>query len=90
MRKESLWGRYPYTIEQRFDAGAIYLTQEAMRRVMTEGTGRSVYSRVPSSVVLAGKTGTSNDLRDSWFAGFGQDLLAVVWMGGATTMAKHH
>ncbi|HKM37943.1 MAG TPA: penicillin-binding protein 1B [Thiopseudomonas sp.] len=74
-------GRYPYTIEQRFDAGAIYLTQEAMRRVMTEGTGRSVYNRVPSSVALAGKTGTSNDLRDSWFAGFGQDLLAVVWMG---------
>lgn len=74
-------GRYPYTIEQRFDAGAIYLTQEAMRRVMTEGTGRSVYNRVPSSVVLAGKTGTSNDSRDSWFAGFGQDLLAVVWMG---------
>ncbi len=74
-------GRYPYTIEQRFDAGAIYLTQEAMRRVMTEGTGRSVYNRVPSSITLAGKTGTSNDLRDSWFAGFGQDLLAVVWMG---------
>ena len=74
-------GRYPYSVEQRFDAGAIYLTQEAMRRVMTEGTGRSVYNRIPASVVLAGKTGTSNDLRDSWFAGFGQDLLAVVWMG---------
>ncbi len=74
-------GRYPYTVEQRFDAGAIYLTQEAMRRVMTEGTGRSVYSRIPSSVVLAGKTGTTNDSRDSWFAGFGQDLQAVVWMG---------
>lgn len=74
-------GRYPYTVEQRFDGGAIYLTQEAMRRVMTEGTGRSVYNRVPSSLVLAGKTGTSNDSRDSWFAGFGQDLLAVVWMG---------
>ena len=74
-------GRYPYRVEQRFDPGAIYLTQEAMRRVMTEGTGRSVYNRVPASLVLAGKTGTSNDSRDSWFAGFGQDLLAVVWMG---------
>lgn len=74
-------GRYPYSVEQRFDGGAIYLTQEAMRRVMTEGTGRSVYNRVPSSVALAGKTGTSNDSRDSWFAGFGQDLQAVVWMG---------
>lgn len=77
----SLWGVTPYSIEQRFDAGAVYLTQEAMRRVMTEGTGRSVYNRIPASVALAGKTGTSNDLRDSWFAGFGQDLLAVVWMG---------
>src|SRR5699024_1817859 len=74
-------GRYPYQVEQRFDAGATYLTQEAMRRVMTEGTGRSVYNRLPASMVLAGKTGTSNDLRDSWFAGFGQDLQAVVWMG---------
>ena len=74
-------GRYPYRVEQRFDAGATYLTQEAMRRVMTEGTGRSVYNRLPASMVLAGKTGTSNDLRDSWFAGFGQDLQAVVWMG---------
>src|SRR5690554_1100798 len=74
-------GRYPYRVEQRFDAGATYLTQEAMRRVMTEGTGRSVYNRLPSSMVLAGKTGTSNGLRDSWFAGYGQDLQAVLWMG---------
>ncbi|MFT0211739.1 penicillin-binding protein 1B [Pseudomonas sp. F1_0610] len=73
--------RYSMKVEQRFDAGAIYLTQEAMRRTMTEGTGRSVYNRVSKNTVLAGKTGTSNDSRDSWFAGFGQDLLAVAWMG---------
>lgn len=73
--------RYPYQIQQRFDAGAIYLLQNAMQRTMREGTGRSVYSRLPSSLALAGKTGTSNDSRDSWFAGFSQDLLAVVWLG---------
>ncbi len=73
--------RYPYQIQQRFDAGAIYLLQNAMQRTMREGTGRSVYSQLPSSLNLAGKTGTSNDSRDSWFAGFSQDLLAVVWLG---------
>ncbi|WAJ36598.1 penicillin-binding protein 1B [Pseudomonas sp. GOM7] len=74
-------GRYPFKIQQRFDPGAIYLVQNAMQRVMREGTGRSVYSQLPSSLNLAGKTGTSNDSRDSWFAGFSQDLLAVVWLG---------
>ncbi|MHA6495466.1 penicillin-binding protein 1B [Pseudomonas borbori] len=73
--------RYPFQIQQRFDAGAIYLLQNAMQRTMREGTGRSVYSRLPGSLKLAGKTGTSNDSRDSWFAGFSQDLLAVVWLG---------
>jgi len=73
--------RYPFKIEQRFDPGAIYLTQYAMQRVMLEGTGRSAYNQVPKSLTLAGKTGTTNDSRDSWFAGFSQDLLAVVWLG---------
>jgi penicillin-binding protein 1B len=73
--------RYPFQIQQRFDAGSIYLIQNAMQRVMREGTGRSVYSVLPSTLNLAGKTGTSNDSRDSWFAGFSQDVLAVVWMG---------
>lgn len=73
--------RYPFKIQQRFDAGAIYLTQYAMQRAMLEGTGRSAYNQIPRSLALAGKTGTTNDSRDSWFAGFSQDLLAVVWLG---------
>jgi penicillin-binding protein 1B len=73
--------RYPFQIQQRFDPGSIYLIQNAMQRVMREGTGRSVYNVLPSSLNLAGKTGTSNDSRDSWFAGFSQDVLAVVWLG---------
>ena len=73
--------RYPIQIQQRFDPGAISLLQNAMQRVMREGTGRSVYNQLPASLIVAGKTGTSNDSRDSWFAGFSQDLLAVVWLG---------
>lgn len=81
---------YPYEVQQRFDPGAVHLLQHALQRAMREGTGRSVYSQLPGSLVVAGKTGTSNDSRDSWFAGFSQDLLAVVWMGrddnGATPL----
>jgi penicillin-binding protein 1B len=73
--------RYPFQIQQRFDPGAVFLLQHAMQKVMREGTGRSVYSQLPAALNLAGKTGTSNDSRDSWFAGFSQDLLAVVWLG---------
>lgn len=73
--------RYPFQVQQRFDPGAIYLVQNAMQRVMREGTARSVYNQLPASLTLAGKTGTTNDSRDSWFSGFGQDLLAVVWIG---------
>ncbi|MFH7495126.1 penicillin-binding transpeptidase domain-containing protein, partial [Pseudomonas syringae pv. tagetis] len=66
--------RYPFQIEQRFDPGAIYLVQNAMQRVMREGTGKSVYNVLRGSLNLAGKSGTSNDSRVSWFAGFSQDL----------------
>ncbi|MEB0040738.1 MULTISPECIES: penicillin-binding protein 1B [unclassified Pseudomonas] len=73
--------RYPFQIQQRFDPGSIYLLQNAMQRVMREGTGKSAYNQLPSTLNLAGKSGTTNDSRDSWFAGFSQDLLAVVWVG---------
>jgi penicillin-binding protein 1B len=46
---------------------------------MEEGTG-SRYAPTASKA-YAGKTGTSDDLRDSWFAGFSGDRLAVVWLG---------
>ena len=48
---------------------------------MREGTGRGVYSYLGKDFHVAGKTGTTNDGRDSWFAGFSGDLLAVTWMG---------
>ncbi len=73
--------RYAYSVENRFDAGSIHLLQYAMQVVMREGTGRSAYNYLGADIAVAGKTGTSNDQRDSWFSGFSDDYLAVVWLG---------
>lgn len=73
--------RYPLQLEQRFSAAATFQTQFALQLVLREGTGRSVYNQFPESLPLAGKTGTTNDQRDSWFAGFSGEHLAVVWLG---------
>lgn len=73
--------RYPLTIERRFSADATFMLQHAMEYVMHEGSGRSAYQRLPKELRVAGKTGTTNDQRDSWFAGFSADHLAVVWVG---------
>jgi membrane carboxypeptidase/penicillin-binding protein len=50
-----------------------------MRSVMNEGTAASV--RASFSLDAAGKTGTTNDQRDAWFAGFTPELLTIVWVG---------
>ncbi|MDO6570800.1 penicillin-binding protein 1B [Gilvimarinus sp. 2_MG-2023] len=73
--------RYPLTIEQRFSEAAAFQLQYAMQAVLREGTGRAVYHRFPADLPLAGKTGTTNDQRDSWFAGFSGEHLAVSWVG---------
>lgn len=62
------------------DAGPVYLVDMALEEVIRRGTARSAARYgVPDGV--CGKTGTSNDLRDSWFAAYTQDLVTVVWMG---------
>ncbi|MBV1931293.1 MAG: penicillin-binding protein 1B [Porticoccaceae bacterium] len=73
--------RYPRQSSARFQPHVMHLLQYAMQVVMREGTGKGAYRVLPGSTVLAGKTGTSNDQRDSWFAGFGGNYLTVVWVG---------
>ena len=73
--------RYPLKLEKSFKAGPIHQLQFAMQTVMRSGTGRRAYWYNSTDAAFAGKTGTSNDQRDSWFAGFGGEYLAVVWMG---------
>lgn len=73
--------RYPLQLEQKVDSDAVHLLYYALQETMREGTGRSVYGILPENLGIAGKTGTTDDLRDSWFAGFTGDRLAVVWLG---------
>ncbi|HUF73625.1 MAG TPA: penicillin-binding protein 1B [Gammaproteobacteria bacterium] len=72
---------YPIDIEQTVDPGDVYELNQALVEVMRLGTGRTAASRLPESLVTAGKTGTSDSFRDSWFAGFSNDHLVVAWIG---------
>lgn len=76
-----LLSRYPFQVEQVFSPESVFLLQHALQSVMRSGTGRSTYNLLPTALDVAGKTGTTNDNRDSWFAGFSGDYLTVVWLG---------
>lgn len=73
--------RYSISVERAFDPASMELLREAMKRAMREGTGRRAYWSISQDIDLAGKSGTTNDSRDSWFAGFSGNLMAVTWMG---------
>ena len=73
--------RYPLELNQVIDPRAAYLTTVALVGVTREGTARYLKTMLGDPVRVAGKTGTTDDLRDSWFAGFSADRLAVVWLG---------
>ena len=57
-----------------------FLVLNMLRSVINEGTGAGARS-AGFTLDAAGKTGTTNDLRDAWFAGFTPELLTVVWVG---------
>ncbi len=68
-------------VEQVADPKAVHQLNLGLVEVMRRGTGRSAKASLPEDLVVAGKTGTSDEYRDSWFAGFSGDRLAVVWIG---------
>lgn len=51
---------------------------DVMQDVVTKGTGRR--ARIPG-VAIAGKTGTSDDVKDVWFVGFTPEVVTAVWAG---------
>ena len=73
--------RYPLSVEQVIEPGPAYLVTHGLQAVVREGTADALKKYLSPDLHLAGKTGTTNDLRDSWFAGYTGDRLAVVWIG---------
>ena len=70
--------QHPFALHQSIEPRHAATLNHALEIVMAKGTGRSSpYARHG----VAGKTGTSNDNRDSWFAAFDNSSVAVVWVG---------
>ncbi len=66
---------------QEGDSIAANLISIALQQVVSSGTASRLNADGLGRLQSAGKTGTSNDGRDSWYAGYTGDHLAVVWMG---------
>ncbi|MDR0476377.1 MAG: penicillin-binding protein 1B [Desulfobulbaceae bacterium] len=77
----SLLSQYGLTVEQRFQPATVFLLDYGLQRVVAEGTASGLQRGKLADKHLAGKTGTTNDLRDSWFSGFSGDHVLVVWVG---------
>jgi penicillin-binding protein 1B len=72
---------FPVDVQPVARAEAVYQVDRMLEQVMVRGTGRPARAVLPAGLTVAGKSGTSSDLRDSWFAGFSASHLAVVWIG---------
>jgi penicillin-binding protein 1B len=73
--------RYPLDVVEAAPADGVYIVNRILQQVVQRGTARQLASRFPRELGIAGKTGTTDDLRDSWFAGYSGDLLTVAWLG---------
>ena len=71
--------RFPRSSIRPPNSEAIKLITLALNETTRTGTAQSLANQV--QLVAAGKTGTSNDKRDSWYAGYTGKHLGVVWMG---------
>jgi penicillin-binding protein 1B len=74
-----LW-RFSTLPSQRIDEKATYLLNYTLHRVTLEGTAKLIKKRFPA-INMAGKTGTTDDYRDSWFSGFDSNMLITTWIG---------
>lgn len=73
--------RHELQMSQAFAPGVTFLVAHALGHATIAGTGRALPGLLGRNGNFPGKTGTTDDLKDSWFAGFGDRYLGVVWVG---------
>ncbi len=73
--------RFPVSKSRVIDSGSAFLIDHTLRMVVRQGTAAGLGRSFDARLDLAGKTGTTDDFRDSWFAGYSANLLTVVWVG---------
>jgi penicillin-binding protein 1B len=73
--------RYPLRILPQPRREAIAVLNYALTQVVEQGTARSLPGLLGREGAVAGKTGTTNDRRDSWFVGYTRDRISVAWVG---------
>lgn len=73
--------RYALTVHEGVEGGPVHVLDTLLQEVVRAGTAESLNNVLPHYFNAAGKTGSTNDLRDSWFAGFTGDYAGVVWVG---------
>ena len=72
--------RYGLDMQQELPLAQVYMINRLLQLAVERGTARAIGTALPA-LQAAGKTGTSDELRDSWFAGFTGSHLAVIWIG---------
>ncbi|MBV7434236.1 penicillin-binding protein 1B [Cardiobacteriaceae bacterium TAE3-ERU3] len=77
----SIIERFPLSNTKAIEPGPYYLINTAMQEIPRRGTARAAYEKIPENMNIAGKTGTTDSYRDSWFAGYTGNILSVVWVG---------
>ena len=73
--------RYPLRLNPIKRRDVVSVLNYALTQVVERGTARSLSGLLPRGLGVAGKTGTTNERRDSWFVGYTQERLGVVWVG---------
>jgi len=79
-KNQTLEQHHPSPAKRVVHEESAFLVTNMLRSVLNEGTAAGARN-LGFQADAAGKTGTTNDLRDAWFAGFTPDLLCVVWVG---------
>jgi penicillin-binding protein 1B len=73
--------RYPLRMQPQPRREAISVLNYALTQVVEQGTASRLPALLGKPVTVAGKTGTTNDRRDSWFVGYTRNRVAVAWVG---------